>query len=571
MRHIAGSDTHTPDTSCYVSWITQEGRTPLDLALANKQEEVAKLLRLHNAVQGRELKERVQKEWRDAGKVAVLDHVASGALCEDYTMVFGNFSTFQADVKLSAAKFYYELEIKHIRGAAQFGWATEGFTRSTDDNKDAIVAGLVGNRANLNGVYKTTGDLYNGKPLFCKLNDPDRWLLFTRKKMWTITSTESKVANDRGRGNACSVGYNDEHPSQVEKWKVWNGKEWEMDTPAKCTLRCAGVGGNAFSWGFDGVRVCKLCDGKRSAFGTAWQEGDVLGLACDMVSKTVSFSVNGSFEPPPGVAFDNITADWIAPTFSASRGTKAVANFGHLPFKHAPPDETYVPVQDAERRHKELQERMHKAWRDAGNVVVLDHVAFGALYEDYTMLFGDLNTFKADVKLAAGKFYYELDIKHIQGIAQFGWATEGFESSTRRTGKGVGDNAFSWAFDGVRVSKWGDGSSSAFGVEWKEGDVLGLACDMVNKTVSFSVNGSFEPPLGIAFEKIVADSIAPAFTAERGFKVVANFGHLSFKHAPPDESYVSVQVASVVSQQDLGGILPGSTQSEEEEEEEEEV
>jgi hypothetical protein len=195
---------------------------------------------------------------------------------------------------------------------------------------------------------------------------------------------------------------------------------------------------------------------------------------------------------------------------------------------------------------KQLNEPVQKAWRDAGNVVVLDHVASGALYEDYTMLFGGFNTFKADVKLSAAKVYYELHIKHIpsDSYPQFGWATEGFGSSTESSGEGVGDNAFSWAFDGVRVSKWGDGSSSAFGVEWQEGDVLGLACDMVNKTVSFSVNGSFEPPLGVAFQNIAADSIAPAFMAGIGFKVVANFGQLPLKHAPPDETYVSVHAAA---------------------------
>jgi hypothetical protein len=220
------------------------------------------------------------------------------------------------------------------------------------------------------------------------------------------------------------------------------------------------------------------------------------------------------------------------------------------------------------------KERVQKAWRDAGNVVVLEHVASGALYEDYTILFGNFNTFKADVKLSGGKFYYELEIKHIQGFAQFGWATEGFVSSTESTDEGVGDNAFSWGFDGVQVSKWGKTSSaadededededeedededeenedeeegdgsSAFGVMWQEGDVLGLACDMVNKTVSFSVNGSFKPPLGVAFENIAADSIAPAFTANLGFKVVANFGQLPLKHAPPDETYVSVHAAA---------------------------
>jgi hypothetical protein len=160
------------------------------------------------------------------------------------------------------------------------------------------------------------------------------------------------------------------------------------------------------------------------------------------------------------------------------------------------------------------------------------------------MLFGNFNTFKADVKLSAAKFYYELHIQHVHGVAQFGWATEGFESSSEYTGEGVGDNAFSWGFDGVRVSKWGDGSSSAFGVKWQEGDVLGLACDMVNKSVSFSVNGSFEPPLGVAFQNIAADSIAPAFSASSGFKVVANFGQLPLKHAPPDETSVSVHAAA---------------------------
>jgi hypothetical protein len=204
---------------------------------------------------------------------------------------------------------------------------------------------------------------------------------------------------------------------------------------------------------------------------------------------------------------------------------------------------------------KELKERIQKAWRDAGNVVVLDHVDSGALYEDYTMLFGDLNTFKADVKLSAGKFYYELDIKHIQlesRAAFFGWATEDFASSTKRklgAGQFVGGNPFSWGFgfdDGKSIKCANDvkGNGSAFGVAWQEGDVVGLACDMVNKTVSFSVNGSFQPPLGVAFQNIAADSVAPAFTAQTSCKVVANFGQLPLKHAPPDETYVSVYAAA---------------------------
>jgi hypothetical protein len=258
-----------------VNACNQEGRTALDLALAKDHEEAEALLRSHNALQGKQLKERIHKAWRDAGNVVVLDHVASGALYEDYTMLFGNFNTFKADVKLSAAKFYYELHIKHIQGvAALFGWATEDFASST----------------NLDGEEQY-------------------------------------------------------------------------------------VGGNAFSWAFDGVRVVKCAneDVGGSVFGVPWQEGDVLGLACDMVNKTVSFSVNGSFEAPLGLAFQNIAANSIAPAFTASRGFKVLANFGQLPLKHAPPDETYVSVHAAERLYKELKERMHKAWRDE----IAAHIAAG--------------------------------------------------------------------------------------------------------------------------------------------------------------------------------------------------
>jgi hypothetical protein len=78
------------------------------------------------------------------------------------------------------------------------------------------------------------------------------------------------------------------------------------------------------------------------------------------------------------------------------------------------------------------------AWWDAGNVVVLDHVASGALYQDYTMMvFGNFNTFKSDLKLSAGKFYQEIDMKHIpcDSYPQLGWATEGLESSRECTGE----------------------------------------------------------------------------------------------------------------------------------------
>ena len=74
----------------------------MDVALAKEQEEAASLLRSHNALQGKQLNERVRKAWQDAGNVVVLEHVASGALYEDCSMLFANCNTFKTDVKLTA-------------------------------------------------------------------------------------------------------------------------------------------------------------------------------------------------------------------------------------------------------------------------------------------------------------------------------------------------------------------------------------------------------------------------------------------------------------------------------------
>ena len=111
-----------------------------------------------------------------------------------------------------------------------------------------------------------------------------------------------------------------------------------------------GVGDDKASWGFDGERV-RAWHGGDKPYGKAWNIGDTLGLAIDLVSanKTVSFSVNGDFSAPCGVAYSNIdipSGCWIRPAFSAQKGKYRI-NFGDRPFKHTPPDSTYVAVNTA--------------------------------------------------------------------------------------------------------------------------------------------------------------------------------------------------------------------------------
>ena len=177
-----------------------------------------------------------------------------------------------------------------------------------------------------------------------------------------------------------------------------------------------------------------------------------------------------------------------------------------------------------------------------GAVALKHHrnVTSGRIFSDYRVRFRDFNTVIGDVQLVGGKFYYEIEVLTMGECPQFGWATEGFERIEGWSGKGVGDDTCSWGFDGHRIMKW-NGGDQPFGTGWVAGDVLGLAIDLADKTVSFSVNGDFSEPCGVAFSNIdvPAGWIMPALTSQTGTYRI-NFGDRSFVHPPPDESYQPV-------------------------------
>ena len=139
------------------------------------------------------------------------------------------------------------------------------------------------------------------------------------------------------------------------------------------------------------------------------------------------------------------------------------------------------------------------------------NVTFGRIFSNYQVCFNHFNTVLGDVHLVGGKIYYEIEVLTMGDYPQFGWTTEGFERIEGYSGNGVGDDTCSWGFDGHRIMKWNNGKQP-FGKVWGAGDVLGLAIDLVGKSVSFSVNGDYREPCGVAFSNIdiPADWIMPA-------------------------------------------------------------
>ena len=65
----------------------------------------------------------------------------------------------------------------------------------------------------------------------------------------------------------------------------------------------------------------------------------------------------------------------------------------------------------------------------------------------------------------------------------------------------------------MRVQKHHGTAGTAYGSAWKAGDVVGFAVDLDAGTISFSLNGNWEPPMGQAFAGIaVQGGLRPAFT-----------------------------------------------------------
>jgi hypothetical protein len=110
-----------------------------------------------------------------------------------------------------------------------------------------------------------------------------------------------------------------------------------------------GVGDLAHSWGVDGTRQVLLHDSRFDEYLVKWQEGDVVGLACDLDKGQILVSVNGSFEPPNGVVFQE-AGGFRGEIFAAISGKagRVRYNLGDTqPFAHAPPSADFEAFSSA--------------------------------------------------------------------------------------------------------------------------------------------------------------------------------------------------------------------------------
>ena len=99
----------------------------------------------------------------------------------------------------------------------------------------------------------------------------------------------------------------------------------------------------------------------------------------------------------------------------------------------------------------------------------------------------------------------------------------------------------SWAVDGARQHRWHEGGMLEYQCKWKEGDEVGLVCDLESMQMLVSVNGSFEAPNGHLFDldcERVLDGLFAAFSGQKG-KVRYNLDEAAWRYQPLGAEFVA--------------------------------
>ncbi|XP_075987919.1 ryanodine receptor isoform X7 [Anticarsia gemmatalis] len=135
----------------------------------------------------------------------------------------------------------------------------------------------------------------------------------------------------------------------------------------------------------------------------------------------------------------------------------------------------------------------------------------------------DFRTYRAEKNYAvsSGKWYFEFEIL-TAGPMRVGWA-----HADMPPGMMLGQDENSWAFDGYNSQKVHGGSSDTFGQQLKVGDIVGCFLDVIDQTISFSLNGELlMDALGgeTTFADVQGDNFVPACTLGVGQKARLTYG-----------------------------------------------
>nr|XP_039254310.1 RING finger and SPRY domain-containing protein 1-like [Styela clava] len=152
-----------------------------------------------------------------------------------------------------------------------------------------------------------------------------------------------------------------------------------------------------------------------------------------------------------------------------------------------------------------------------------------------------------------GVWFYEVTVV-TSGVMQIGWATK-HSKFLNHDGFGIGDDEFSYAYDGCRQLCWYQAQSHPHShPSWKEGDTLGLLLDIDNLETVFYLNGIPLPPSKNLFN-IAKNGFFAAASFMSFQQCRFNFGSEPFRFPPTDREFSTFNDVAILGDSDKT-ILP---------------
>lgn len=142
-----------------------------------------------------------------------------------------------------------------------------------------------------------------------------------------------------------------------------------------------------------------------------------------------------------------------------------------------------------------------------------------------------------------GHFFFEVELL-TNGLMQIGWCDSNFDGGNEEAGDGVGDDQFSWAFDGFRQMFIHEGQESEYVVGsnenvWEAGDIVSCCLtvedleentEFVNIYIAFALQGLFPSQSSVKkFQRKRGDAcFYPSISCESSESVVVNIRQKPF-------------------------------------------
>ena len=146
--------------------------------------------------------------------------------------------------------------------------------------------------------------------------------------------------------------------------------------------------------------------------------------------------------------------------------------------------------------------------------------------------------FSPDVKVCKGeRVFFEVKVVRYGGdVSRIGWATSTFLTGDSDVGCDI--HSYCIQVGSYSMCKWHNNKVQHWGQPINEqGDVIGVALDMVHGSMVFGLNGKWDHPMGVAFDDIDTSEKFFLVVCFGDGEIVVNFDESDFEYGPPDMSY----------------------------------